>query len=99
MNPAFYIGAGAEVVASCNPSKFPNPDRVVSVSMTGFGGNIPYTTAPEGDPIDREWTVTVNYQVSAVGDKYDAWDPQTGRPYQGVCDLAVTLKAKINCSV
>lgn len=99
MNPAFYIGASADVVASCNPSKYPNPDRAVYTTLGGFGGNIPYTSAPEGEPIDKEWTVTVDEVASAVGDKYDNWDPQTGRAYQGVCNLSVTLKVKINCSV
>ena len=101
-NPSFFIGLSSATAAGCDPLKFPNPDRTISFGgfgLGGFGGNISATTAVEGDPIDKEWTVTVKQSASVFGDKYDEVDPQTGRPIQGECDLTVTLKVKINCSI
>jgi hypothetical protein len=102
-NPSFSIGLSSATAAGCDPSKFPNPDRTVSLgafgSISGFGGNIARTTAVEGDPIDKEWTVTANRSVGVSGDNYDEVDPQTGQIIQGVCNLSVTLKVKINCGI
>jgi hypothetical protein len=102
-NPEFSIGISSETAAGCDPGRFPSPDRTVTLgsfgSIGGFRGNIPATTAVEGDPIDREWTVTVKESAIVSGDKHDELDPQTGRTIQGDCDLTITLKVRINCSV
>lgn len=101
-NPSFSIGGTTATVTGCDPNKWPNPDRTIGSYLglwSGFGGNIARTTAVEGDPIDKEWTVTANQSVGVSGDNYDEVDPQTGQRIQGVCNLAVTLKVKINCGI
>jgi hypothetical protein len=101
-NPSFSIGLSSATAAGCDPIKFPNPDRTISLGsfgLSGFGGNIPATTAVEGEPISKEWTVTLKQSAGVSGDKYDEVDPQTGRTIQGECDLTITLKVKINCGI